>query len=393
MVLRIQEHISLKEFTTMKIGGTARYFAVVTSTIELQEAITVARKKEVPFVVLGGGSNTLIANGEMNALVMKVETKGVEWKEASQFSIFNFHFSRNKSVLVIAGAGEIWDGLVAEAVERGLWGIENLSGIPGSVGAAPIQNIGAYGTEVKETIEWVEVFDTKTGELKKLSNKECGFEYRDSIFKRPEGKGLIVTRVAFRLQKKGAPNVEYKDLKNYFAESHSPFSKGSTPSSEEGFKSSGLQPSPLGKEELSPTLSRIRKAVLEIRSKKFPDLREFGTAGSFFKNPIIPEEQFNELKKKFPNLPGFLVSSSNFQLKTSNLKLFIKVPLAWVLDNICGLKGFEKGNIKLFEKQPIVLVQNGLATSEEVEAFAKEIISQVKTKTGIEIEWEVQKIM
>jgi len=376
--MHIQEHTSLKEFTTMKIGGTARYFAVVTTTRELQEAVNFAKEKGIPTLLLGGGSNILIAGGEINALALKIEIKGVEWKEAPQFSIFNFQFSRSKSVLVIAGAGESWDGLVKEAVERGLWGIENLSGVPGSVGGAPIQNIGAYGTEIKETIEWVEIFDTRTGELKKLSNKECEFEYRDSMFKRPEGKTLIVTRVALRLQKNGTPHLEYKDLR-------------------ESFKLEVLS----SKEEKEKrvkqiTLSEVRKAVIEIRSKKFPDLKEFGTAGSFFKNPIIPEAQFYELKKRYPGLPGFSLDAKPARTTEDSVQSggrstlnAVKIPLAWVLDNICGFKGFEKGNVKLFEKQPIVLVQNGLATAEEVEVFAKEIIATVKEKTGIEIEWEV----
>ena len=374
-MITIDEHVELKGFTTLKIGGRARYFAVVTTTEELKEAISVAKEKNVSVVVLGGGSNTLIAGEEIDALVMKVEIKGVEWVE------------EGNSVVVTSGAGESWDGLVAQSVERGLWGIENLSGVPGSVGAAPIQNIGAYGTEVREVIEWVEVFDTKTGEIKKLTNEECRFGYRDSIFKHPEGKSLVVTRVAFRLHKDGVPNLVYKDLQNYFyEESNSSFPKGGGESSNRRIsKSLGLRPLLLGKGEL-PTLAEIRNAVIEIRSKKFPDLNEFGTAGSFFKNPIIPEAQFNELKKKFPNLPGFPLPSTLYPLPS------VKVPLAWVLDNICGLKGFEKGNVKLFEKQPIVLVQNGLATAEEVETFAKEIISQVKSKTGISIEWEVQKI-
>ncbi|MDO8620435.1 MAG: UDP-N-acetylmuramate dehydrogenase [bacterium] len=348
MSLRIQEHISLKEFTTMKIGGTARFFAVVTSADELAEALAVAHEKKCRLVVLGGGSNTLVSEGTIDAFVVKIAIRGTMWKD------------EGTSVLVIAGAGENWDGLVAEAVLRGLWGVENLSGIPGTVGATPIQNIGAYGTEVQEVIEWVEVFDTKTGKIEQFTKEACGFSYRDSIFKRPEGKAFVVTRVAFRLQKNGTPNLAYKDLKERFK----------IPDS--GFKN----------KDDKPSLTDIRNAIIEIRSKKFPDLKEFGTAGSFFKNPIISSERFSELKKTYPDLPGF-------ELRTSNLELRIKVPLAWVLDNICGLKGFEKGNVKLFEKQPIVLVQNGSASSEEIEAFAKEIIASVKTKTGIDVEWEV----
>lgn len=327
----------------MKIGGIARYFCSVDTEQTLEAAFQFAREKKVPVVILGGGSNVLIGSGEINALVVRIALKGVEWRDEKE------------TMLVVAGAGESWDGLVAEAVRRGLWGIENLSGIPGTVGAAPIQNIGAYGTEIKETIEWVEVFDTKTGKLRRLSNKECAFGYRDSLFKRPEGKSLVVTRVALCLKKNGVPNLEYKDLKAYFAN------------------------------DGNPSLDDIRSAILEIRSKKFPDLKKFGTAGSFFKNPIVSKEKFSELKKKFPDLPGF-------ELRIKDKGLRIKVPLAWILDNVCHFKGYKKGNVSLFSSQPIVLVQDGNASYFEIEAFAKEICDRVKVETGIDIEWEVQKL-
>jgi UDP-N-acetylmuramate dehydrogenase len=269
-------------------------------------------------------------------------------------------------------------------------------------------------------LEWVEVLDSKTRKLRKLSNKECGFGYRDSVFKRPGGKRFIVTRVALRLKRKGVPNLEYRDLESYFyGAADSSFPKGGTRVGEGGgfssfpkgggksssrriSKSLGLRPLPLEKGENPsrtisekgsvlplrkgelPTLGAIRRAVLEIRSHKFPDLHECGTAGSFFKNPIISKAKFEALKRKFLDLPGFPFSDTR-----SNL---VKVPLAWILDNICGLKGYAKGNIRLFEKQPIVLVNTGGASAKETKRFAEEIIMCVKAKTGIDIEWEVQKI-
>jgi len=349
MALRIQEHVSLKELTTMKIGGSARYFCIAATREEAAKAALFAKEKGIPVAILGSGSNILIANGEINALVLKIEIRGIEWIEEKEGS---------PTVLVVVGAGENWDNLIAQAVEKGFWGIENLSGIPGTVGAAPIQNIGAYGTEVKETIAWVDIFDTNTGTFRKLTNEKCQFAYRDSVFKKSEGKSFIVLSVAFLLRKDGIPNVEYKDLREKF----------------------NYQLSIIKKEKKGPTLQEIREAVLEIRSRKFPDLTTCGTAGSFFKNPIVSKNQFDELKEKFPDLPGFPSGSG------------VKVSLAWVLDNICNLKGYERGNVKLFEKQPIVLVQNGKATSEEVETFAKEIVEKVKKKTGIAVEWEVQGI-
>ncbi|MSU56450.1 MAG: UDP-N-acetylmuramate dehydrogenase [Candidatus Taylorbacteria bacterium] len=337
--MKIQEHISLKELTTMKIGGTARYFCSASTREEVEEAVLFTHGKKVPVIVLGGGSNILIASGEINALVLKIEIKGIEWAT---------HGTDMEQVVV--GAGESWDGLVARTVEKGFWGIENLSGIPGTTGAAPIQNIGAYGTEVKDTILWVEVFDIAAGKLRQLTNAECRFSYRDSIFKKPEGKALIVTRVAFALKRGGTPNLEYKDLKNHFA----------------------------GKE--TPPLTDIRNAVLEIRGRKFPDLSVVGTAGSFFKNPIIPKEKFDTLKQKFPDLPGFPMGND------------VKIPLAWILDNVCNLKGATDGNVGMFKNQPIVLVNFGGATFEEVMLLAKKVADCVREKTGIDVECEVQQI-
>ncbi len=335
--MTIQEHISLKELTTLNIGGTARYFCVIDSVEELKETVLFAKKKHLPFFVLGGGSNLLISEGEIKAVIIKNEIKGVEWREEGE------------SVVVTAAAGESWDALVEEAVGRGLWGIENLSGIPGTVGAAPVQNIGAYGAELADTLELVDVFDTTTGAARTLTASDCASGYRESIFKRPEGKHYIITCVALRLQKNGAPNLAYKDLAKYFAEA-----------------------------KTTPTLAEIQCAVLAIRARKFPDLALFGTAGSFFKNPIIPRRQFNELKKKFPELPGFPLGEE------------MKIPLAWILDNLCKMKGARTGAIGLFPNQPIVLVNFGGASAAEVSAFAHEVSQCVKEKTGIAIEWEVQ---
>lgn len=338
--ISIQENVSLRNLTTLRIGGVARYFVSVAAVPELREAVFFAREKRLPCIVLGGGSNMLLSDGAIGAVVIQNNLAGRLWQDEGD------------GATVIAAAGENWDGLCLEAAERGLWGIENLSGIPGTVGAAPVQNIGAYGRELKDILEWAEVLDAKTGETRKLSNAECRFGYRDSVFKKPAGKDCIVTRVALRLQKRGVPFLEYEDLKKYFA----------------------------GKN--SPSLSEVRQAVLEIRSRKFPDLKACGTAGSFFKNPIISEERFAALKKNYPELPGFPIEGG--------ASASVKVSLAWILDNICGLKGYRKGNVALFERQPLVLVQNGAASAGEVEAFAEEIAERVKAATGITLEWEVQ---
>lgn len=335
----IEERVPLKHLTTFKIGGDARYFFRARSVEALRRAIAFANEKRVPVFFIGGGSNLLVSDGGFPGLVIKMEIMGIGWKD------------ENDATVAIAGAGESWDMLVRESVERSLFGLENLSGIPGTVGGAPVQNIGAYGEEVKDTIEWVEVFDTQTGALCLLSPEECAFGYRTSMFRKTEGKDLVITRVAFRLMKNGTPNASYKDVAAYF-------------------KVKGVA---------APTQREVREAIIEIRAGKFPDLSRYGTAGSFFKNPILEKSRFAELKKKFPDLLGFPTPSGG-----------VKVPLAWILDKVCGLKGFKKGDIGLFEKQPLVLVNKGHATAREARELAEDVAARVRRKTGIELEWEVQ---
>ena len=249
---------------------------------------------------------------------------------------------------------------MAYTVKKDLYGLENLSGIPGTVGASPVQNIGAYGQEVKNVFCSLKTIDAETGEEKVFNNSDCQFAYRDSIFKRKEnpsngraGNKYIITEVTFLLKKNSQPNIGYKDLQLYF----------------------------LSKGACKPSLAEVRAAVLEIRAKKFPDLKTTGLAGSFFKNPIINQKEYDKLKEKFPGLPGFAEPNNK-----------VKVPLAWVLDTICKLKGYKEGKVGLYEKQPIILVNFGGATEKEVSTFAQKITKIVKEKTDLNIGWEVDKI-
>ncbi|MES2087635.1 MAG: UDP-N-acetylmuramate dehydrogenase [Patescibacteria group bacterium] len=341
--MKFHENIPLSQHTTFKIGGTAQYFFPVETLEEMREAVDFAREKNLPFFILGGGSNLLVSDSGFKGVVIKNQIKGVAFEETGD------------EVSVKVGAGENWDTFVESVVVRGLFGLENLSGIPGTVGAAPVQNIGAYGVEVKETIMSVETLNAQTGEIKIFSSDECRFAYRDSFFKTPAGKSYIILAVNFHLKKNASLNLEYKDLKNYFA-----------------------------LVKITPTIFDVRRGVLEIRGKKFPDLQKIGTAGSFFKNPIIPVAQFEELKKKFPDLPGFPLLATDYRLST------IKISLAWILDNVCNMKGLVKGSTGLFERQPIVLVNLGGADAKSVTDFALEVTQSVKEKTGIDVEWEVQ---
>jgi len=317
---------------------------MVKSEDDVRLALGFASSKGVPFLIIGGGSNLLVGDGEFPGLVIRMAVRGVREDASSD------------DVRIEAGAGESWDDLVGLCVGRGYWGMENLSLIPGTVGASPIQNIGAYGCEAKDIIESVRVIDSATGEARTLSNAECLFGYRDSLFKGPEGRGLIVTGVTFRLSKRARPNLSYKDLKDYFS------------SMEKGAH--------------EPTLADIRAAVISIRQSKFPDLGSFGTAGSFWKNPILSAEAFSSFKIDHPLAPSYPQPDGS-----------VKVPLAWVLDAVCGLKGYAKGPVHLFRNQPLVLTAEFGATSAEIDAFARGIEAVVRAKTGIIIEREVNSVL
>lgn len=331
----IQEREQLAPHTTLKVGGEAEYFAVVHSEAELVEAITWAKEKDVSVTVLGGGSNILVSETGVSGLVIKNCISGFD-------SVVN-----DDVVLVTAGAGEVFDEVVAKTVDAGWWGLENLSHIPGSVGATPVQNVGAYGVEIKDLVISVRVYDTETAEFKTLTADACQFGYRDSLFKKPEGKKYIICSVTFSLSMMPQPRLAYRDLAEYFTDK-------------------------------TPTVSEVREAVILIRSKKFPNWHVVGTAGSFFKNPTVPKDIFDQLAGKYEGLPGFPVGGN-----------MIKIPLAWILDQVLKLKGVRDGVVGTYEGQALVLVNYGDATATDIIQFAQHIVNQVKKETGIEVEWEV----
>jgi UDP-N-acetylmuramate dehydrogenase len=327
--MTIEENIPLAPLTTFKIGGPARFFVRAASLEDLKKSLDFARDKHLAVLVLGGGSNILVDDKGFDGLVIKIEIQGIEERNGE----------------IVAGAGEEWDALVQFAIGKNLWGIENLSGIPGSVGGAPVQNIGAYGAEIKDTLTWVEVFDTSSDSLKQISHQECGFEYRSSSFRKNPGR-CVITRVCLTLHKDGEPNLSYKDLRE-------------------------LQ---------NPTLPEVREAVLKIRSKKFPDLAVEGTGGSFFLNPILPKTRADELVKKFPELPHFPAGDG------------VKISLAWLLDHALNLKGLAVLGARLFEHQPLVIAARRGTRASEVRALALQVKNRVKDELGIEIEPEVQMV-
>ncbi|MFZ2038547.1 MAG: UDP-N-acetylmuramate dehydrogenase [Minisyncoccia bacterium] len=340
--MTILENHPLDNLNTFGIKSTARYFGIVKNENDLVEATFFIRKKKIPFFVLGGGSNLLLSDTGFNGLVLKNEMVG---RDLSQVG---------KGIIRLGlGSGENWDEAVIFAVKNNLAGFETLSGIPGTVGATPIQNIGAYGAEIKNVISQVETFDLENMSKKIWTAEKCGFDYRDSVFKRPENKKYFVTKVFFDLKQNGQPNLEYKDVKRYFE----------------------------NKVIKHPTISSVRQAILEIRSLKIPNPKDLGNAGSFFKNPFIDNNFLNNLLKVYPDLPHFAMDNGK-----------IKIPLAFVLDKICRMKGFRYGQVGLYEHQPLILVNHGEATSNDIKKFATIVADNVYNKTGLVIEWEVEEV-
>jgi len=330
--MAIKRGVSLKKYNTFKLGGTASFFVSVKSLEELVESLKFAKQKKLKTFILGGGSNVLIEDKNFNGLVIRMEITGVSYSGS----------------LVKACAGENWDKFVLKTLKQKLYGLENLSGIPGSVGATPIQNVGAYGTDVSKFIKSVKVLDKKTLKTRVLSKKDCRFLYRDSFFKSNTGQRLVILEVEFSLKKNFKPNISYKDLASYFVK------------------------------RAKPGAPEVRAAVLSIRAKKFPNLRKYGTAGSFFKNPIISVSHFRTLKEKYSDIPGFKISTNK-----------VKVPLAWILDKVCKLKGYKTKKVGLYKKQPLVLVNFGNAKHKDVLKLKQKIEKLVYKKTKIKIYPEV----
>jgi UDP-N-acetylmuramate dehydrogenase len=331
----LPQRLSLATLTTLRVGGEAQVVDCATEE-EIKAAILREQNRGLPLAVLGEGSNTLAPDEGFDGIVLRPCLTGIEYEDLGD------------EVLVVAGAGVSWDELVRAVAARGLWGIENLAGIPGLVGAAPVQNIGAYGAELSQVFEWCEALPRAGGAKKRFTARDAAFGYRDSIFKRDAA--WIITRVALRLRTAGASNLSYKDLAE---------AAGRTPLS---------------------TPAHVGEAVRGIRAGKFPDLATHGTAGSFFKNPTIASTAYAALAERYPGLLGFPAAGGT------------KVPLAWILDHVLNLKGYRKGSVRLFENQPLVLVTEPGATARAVDAFARDIAEKVFAATGITVEREVQNL-
>jgi UDP-N-acetylmuramate dehydrogenase len=339
----IQENIMLAPLTTIGVGGPARFFVEGSTVEEVREAIGYAKSRNLPLFILGGGSNLVVSDAGWPGLVLKMSLLGINHRHGHGTAYFD------------VGAGEDWDSFVAATVQHHCAGIECLSGIPGSVGGTPVQNVGAYGQEVAETIDSVVTLDLESGKEEEFEKSDCGFGYRSSIFNTSARGRYVILRVTYALVHDGKPRLAYADLQKHFA----------------------------GRGE--PTLAGVREAVRQIRASKGmlltpgdPDAR---SAGSFFKNPVLTENEFESLKRKaserglqIPNYPALAARR--------------KVSAAWLVEQSGFSKGFGNGHVGISRKHALAIVNRGGATSAEVVQLKNEIQARVQQQWEIQLEPE-----
>lgn len=342
----LQENIPLAPLTTFKIGGPARFFVEAKSRAEVEEAVAFARQRDLRLFVLGGGSNLVIADTGWPGLVLKIGISGMEQRPDT----------RGGRILFDVGAGESWDRFVAYAVAAQCAGVECLSGIPGSVGGTPVQNVGAYGQEVSEAIESVEVFDRRDGQVRELCNEACGFSYRASIFNTTDRDRFIILSVAYALTPGGEAHIEYSDLKRHF----------------DG-------------RAIRPNLAETREAVRHIRAHKgmliIPGDPDCLSAGSFFKNPVLSREQIEDLKRHASS-KGLTVPSY------PALEQRHKISAAWLVEHSGFTRGYVAGRVGISHKHALAIVNRGGATSADVLDLKEEIQQRVKAIWGVHLETE-----
>ncbi|WP_298263097.1 UDP-N-acetylmuramate dehydrogenase [uncultured Lutibacter sp.] len=333
--MTIQQNISLKKYNTFGINVYAKRFVEITSIEELKKIIT----QETDLFLLGGGSNMLLTS-DIEKLVVHLNLKGIIVND-----------TKSDVVFVTAEAGENWHNFVTWCISQNYGGLENLSLIPGNVGASPIQNIGAYGVEIKDTFHQLEALEIATGKIAVFTNKDCEFGYRNSVFKNKYKGKFIITNVTFKLTKKNHNiNISYGAIKDYL----------------QNIK--------------KPTLKNISEAVISIRQSKLPDPKEIGNSGSFFKNPVVALNDFQILKTSYPKIPHYVVSENE-----------IKIPAGWLIEQ-CGFKGKRFGETGVHKKQALVLVNYGNATGKEIYELAKKIQQTVLNKFAVSLEIEVNVI-
>jgi len=334
--MKVFQNSSLKSYNTFGIDVKAERFVSVSSLEELKSVLTGNYAEEL--FVLGGGSNMLLTQ-DINATVLHVNLKGIKVVQETEDFVY-----------IQANAGENWHEFVLWTLAHDYGGLENLSLIPGNIGSSPIQNIGAYGVELKDHFVSCEAFDIQTIEMMNFNAEECDFGYRNSIFKNKVKGKYIITSVTFKLSKKN-----HQLYTNY----------GSI---NEALEESGIT---------NPSIQDVSNAVIRIRQQKLPDPRELGNSGSFFKNPVISAEAFQELQKEYPEMPHYKISENEF-----------KIPAGWLIDRV-GLKGFREGDAGVHKNQALVLVNYGTATGSEILNLAQKIQDKIQSQFKIALELEV----
>jgi UDP-N-acetylmuramate dehydrogenase len=335
--MEIAQNYSLKNLNTFGIDAEAKAFVNASDEDELFEILSAEELKSYPKFILGGGSNILLTK-DFNGLVIKISVPGLEIIEED-----------DHNVIIEAGAGVTWNDIVEYSVERNLGGIENLALIPGTAGAAPIQNIGAYGQELSETFFYLRGFYIDTAKPAVFYKNDCEFGYRNSIFKNELKNKFAISKIRLRLNKNPEIKIGYGNVK-------------------EELEKTGTS---------DFTVKDVSRVIAEIRRQKLPDPAVIGNAGSFFKNPEIRSAEFDFLREKYPDIKGYPLENAN-----------VKIPAAWLIDK-AGLKGFRKGNTGTHNRQALVIVNHGGATGEEILHFAKEVKRSVYEKFEIVLEEEV----
>ena len=333
----VMTNISLKQYTTMKLGGEARYMATADSASDVVSLYRNARKENLPIFVLGGGSNVITHDEVFEGIVLLNKIKG-----------FEVISETDETTDVKIGAGEVWDEVVEKAIGLGLQGVEAMSGIPGTAGAAPVQNVGAYGQEIADTLISLEAYDSKTDTIVTISADECDFSYRNSIFRDKEKGRYCILNITLRLNKAEPKPPYYASLQRYIDEN----------------------------DIREVNLSVIRVAVLNIRSEKLPDPAELPSAGSFFKNALVEKWKLEELQKEYSDIPNYAMSDGRY-----------KIPTGWLIDK-AGLRGYRSHGMRVYEKNALVLVNDSATGYDDLAAIREEIVQIVFDKFGIKIEQE-----
>ena len=334
--MQISANTSLKPYHSFASEEHAKFFTTIKNNQDIVDISHWINENKTPLLIIGSGSNMLFTTN-FNGLVAKMEIMGI--KKINETA---------SAVILEVGAGENWHHFVMYCVQKGWGGLENLSLIPGTVGASPIQNIGAYGVEVKECIISVIAYDLLNNQFVTLQNKDCSFTYRNSIFKQHPNR-YIITNIQFKLNKQPLLKTDYGVIREVLHE----------------------------KNIKNPSLADISNAIIQIRSNKLPDPAKIGNAGSFFKNPTITIDNYNQLKESFPGLIAFPISDHEY-----------KIAAGWLIE-ACGWKGIKKGNVGCYEKQALVIISYGIVSGKEVFDFSAAIINSVFEKFGIQLEREV----